>query len=182
MFNITKHLLLLIILFLLFLTPLYAVEGMSSSTVPVRFSFGKETTTHVEFGFTRNAVTDMGTIITDVNSVEIIETANNSRKYTLPDEFFAYLRLLAATDYTMSLRHTGYLDDADSADPTDIIPFTLVCGSTTIPANTDTVIFTHSGSVTPTVQSKPIKVDAVASKINSSFYVTTLTLTLTAVE
>ena len=150
--------------------------------MPVRFSFGTETTTHVEFGFTRNAVTDMGTIITNVTDIELIETGSNTRKYTIPYELFAYWRLLAATDYTLSLRHTGYLDDADSTDPTDIIPFTLVCGSTTIPANTDTVIFSHSGSVAPTVQSKPVTVTASSTDINASIYVATLILTLTAIE
>ena len=169
-------------LVLLFLTPLYAVEGMSSSTMPVRFSFGTDTTTHVEFGFTRNDVTDMGTIITNTTDIELTETGKNTRTYTIPYELFAYWRLLAATDYTLSLRHTGYLDDADSTDPTDIIPFTLVCGSTTIPANTDSVIFSHSGSVAPSVQSKPVTVTASSTDINASIYVTTLILTLTAIE
>ena len=164
------------------LAPLYAVEGMPSSTVPVRFSFDNQTTVHIEFGFTRNAVSDMGTVITNVNSIELVETSPDSRNYTLPYEFFAYWRLLAATDYTMSIRHTGYLDDTDSTNPSDIIPFTLTCGSATIPANKDYVIFSHTGSVTPTVQSKPIEVKASSNNINASYYLTTLVLTLTAKE
>ena len=170
-------------LFLLFImvAPLCASEGAPSSTVPVRFSFGTETSTHVEFGFTRNAVSDMSTIVTNTTNIELIETGNNTRKYTIPYELFAYWRLLAATDYTLSLRHTGYLDDTASSDPTDIIPFSLVCGTTTIPADTDTVIFTHHGSVTPTIQSKPVTVNAASTSVNASIYLTTLVLTFTAI-
>ena len=159
-----------IVLFLIFfmLAPLSAAEGTPSATVPVRFSFDNQTTVHIEFGFTRNAVSNMGTAVTNVSDIELVETGKNTRKYTLPYELFAYWRLLAETDYTLSLRHTGYLDDADSSDPTDIIPFTLVCGTTTIPANADTVIFTHSASVAPTVQSKPITIDASSTDINAS--------------
>ena len=172
-----------IVLLLLFVMVLHcSAASEPSSTVPVRFSFGLETTTHAEFGFTRNAVTDMGTVVSNTTDIELTETGNNTSKYTIPYELFAYWRLLAATDYTLSLRHTGYLDDADSTDPTDIIPFTLVCGTTTIPANTDYVIFSHSGSVAPTVQSKPITVTASSSNINASVYITTLILTLTAIE
>ena len=171
-------------LFLVFVivAPLCAAEGMPSATVPVKFSFDNQTTVHIEFGFTRNAVSDMGTAITNTTNIELVETGKDTRKYTLPYELFAYWRLLAATDYTLSLRHTGYLDDADSIDPTDIIPFTLVCGTTTIPANTDTVIFSHSASVAPTVQSKPITLNTTEKNYISSIFVTTLTLTLTSIE
>ena len=172
----------LFFIFFTILAPLCASEGTPSVTVPVRFSFDNQTTSHIEFGFTRNAVSDMGTAITNVTNIELVETGKNTRKYTLPYELFTYWRLLAATDYTLTLRHTGYLDDADSNDPTDIIPFTLVCGTTTIPANTDTVIFTHSASVAPTIQSKPITLNATSNNINASIYMTTLTLTLTSNE
>ena len=164
------------------MAPLCFAEGVPSVTVPVKFSFGTETTTHIEVGFTRNAVSDMGTTITNIKDIELVESGNNTRKYVLPYELFAYWRILAATDYTLSLKHTGYLDDADSTDPKDIIPFTLTCGTTTIPANTNTVIFTHSASIAPTVQSKPITVNASSSDINASIYITTLTLTLTSIE
>ena len=162
------------------MAPLCAAGSELSSTVPVRFSFGTETSTHIEFGFTRNAVSDMGTVITNTTNIELIESGNN--KYSLPYELFAYWRLLAATDYALALKHTGYLDDIASTDPSDIIPFTLVCGSVNIPANSETMIFKHIGSVTPTVQSKPITVRAESDSINASVYHTTLTLIFTAIE
>ena len=179
---IKKRVCLCILILLISLVPLCSAEGELVSSVPVRFSFDNQTTSHIEFGFTRNAVSDMGTVVIETTDIELVETSTNSRKYTLPYELFAYWRLLAATDYTLSLRHTGYLDDADSTDPTDIIPFTLVCGSATIPANTDTVILSHSASVAPTVQSKPITVNSSSTDINASIYITTLTLILTAIE
>lgn len=164
------------------LVPVSAETGTPASSVPVRFSFDNLGTVHIEFGFTRNAVTDMGTAITDASLIELAETKENSRVFEIPHDLFAYWRLLAATDYNLSLRHTGYLDDAESIYPQDIIPFTLFCGSDVIPANQDTIIMTHTGSIEPTVQSMPISVQATSDKLNASVYIATLTLTLTTIE
>lgn len=176
----SKVLILTVVLYTLILASLYSAET-PMSTVPVRFSFDMQTAVSIEFGFTRNTVADMGTNITQINFINLIEEESNSRIFTLPYEVFAYWRLLAASDYTLSLKHTGYLDDSYTTDPTQIIPFTLVCGTETIPADTDTVIFSHTGSITPTVQSKPIVVQASSDRLNASYYVATLTLTLTAI-
>lgn len=177
-----KRVFIVSILLFIIIAPLCAAGSELLSTVPVRFSFGTETTTHIEFGFTRNSVTDMGVSITEISDVELAETSSGSLTYRIPYNFFVYWRILAATDYSLSLRHTGYLDDLNSSNSSNRILFNLKCGSDTIPANADVEIFSHTGSVTPTVQSKPIELTTTSKNINASYYMTTLTVTLTAIE
>lgn len=161
------------------LAPLYSVQGTPATSVPVKFSFDTETAVHVEFGFTGNAVSSMTSSVVQVSSLDLVETYTDSRLYTLSKELFAYWRILAASDYSLTITHPGYLDDMASSDPADIIPFTLTCGTEVIPANTATEIFSHSAHIEPSIQYKPITVNTSSASINASTYIATVTLTLT---
>lgn len=153
-----------------------------SAEVDVIFSFNDQSASNVEFGFTGNTVTSMSSSITVVELVKLKETAANSFIYTLETTLNAYWRILATSNLQLKILREAAFDNVESTDELDVIPFDMTCGGVSIPADEETLIYSHAASLEPSFGYLPITVTTQETEsISASYYLTELTLILSSI-
>lgn len=153
-----------------------------SAMADVIFSFDDQSASNVEFGFTGNTVTSMSSSVSIVEFVELKETATDSYIFTLETNLNAFWRILATSNLELKILREASFDDVDSTNPLDAIPFNMTCGSLTIPANEEVVIYSHTASLEPRFGYLPISVTTQKTdNLNASYYRTELKLILSSI-
>lgn len=175
-----KRISILIVFIIASMTLLYG-EPLSA-IADVIFSFDDQSASNVEFGFTGNTVTSMSSSVSRVELVMLKETSANSYTFTLETNLNAYWRVLSTSNLEIKIQREASLDDVDSTDPLDVIPFNMTCGGLTIPANEEVVIYSHTASLEPRFGYLPISVTTQKTdNLNASYYRTELKLILSSI-